>query len=341
MLSVNLYYINTFLHNLILTYFPFHRFHRVIMENISIIVSFELTLDPFSIPPGAKYPIFLFGVFIYVFGAFCNLTLLLLIILTQSLHKPIYFILFSLPLNDFVGITSMLPMVLSNIVTETNFTYYPLCVLQGFLLHMYGGGVLLILAAMAFDRYIAICMPLRYNALMTPRVVMTIVALVWGFDFLFICTLFSLQGMQSRCRSHILSGFCDNPSLIKLTCGNTIVNNIFGLFTTAIMQIISVSIQVFSYVKILITCLVTSRSDAKSKAINTCIAQLVIFLMFEIVATFYILSHRFTNVNPNLQKSMGMLIYLVPPVMNPIVYGLNSHEIRKHFLKIFHRKVSA
>ncbi|XP_016138037.1 olfactory receptor 52J3-like [Sinocyclocheilus grahami] len=311
------------------------------MENLSIVVSFELTLDPFSIPPGAKYPMFLFGIFIYMFSAFCNLTLMLLIILTQSLHKPMHFILFSLPLNDFMGITSMLPKVLSDIVTETNNTYYPLCVLQGFLLHMYGGGVLLILAAMAFDRYIAICMPLRYNAFMTPRVVITIVALVWGFDFLFICVLFSLQRMHSRCRSHIVNVFCDNPSLIKLACGNTIVNNIFGLFTTAIMQIISVSIQIFSYVKILIACLVTNRSDAKSKAINTCVAQLVIFIMYEIVVTFYVLSHRFSNVNANLQKMMGMLIFLVPPVMNPVVYGLNSHEIRKHFLKIFHRKISA
>ncbi len=60
------------------------------MENLSIIVSFELTLDPLSISPGAKYPIFFFGILIYVFGAFCNLTLLLLIILTQSLHKPVY-----------------------------------------------------------------------------------------------------------------------------------------------------------------------------------------------------------------------------------------------------------
>ncbi|XP_043114101.1 olfactory receptor 8D1-like [Puntigrus tetrazona] len=311
------------------------------MENLSIVVSFELTLDPFSVPPGAKYPIFVFGIFIYVFGAVCNLILMLLIILTQSLHKPVYFILFSLPLNDFVGITSMLPKVLYDIVTETNYTYYPLCVLQGFLLHMYGGGVMFILSAMAFDRYVAICMPLRYNALMTPRVVMMIVALVWGVDFLFIGTQFSMQGMHSRCRSHIVSLFCDNPSLVKLACGNTIVNNVFGLFTTAVMQIISISFQVFSYVKILITCLVTSRSDAKSKAINTCVAQLVIFIIFEIVVIFYVLSHRFSNVNANLQKIMGMLIFMVSPVLNPIVYGLNSHEIRKHFLKVFNRKITA
>ncbi|XP_043114112.1 olfactory receptor 52B2-like [Puntigrus tetrazona] len=310
------------------------------MENLSIIVSFELTLDPFSISSGTKYPIFFFGILIYVFGTFCNLTLLLLVILRQSLHKPVYFILLNLPLNDLLGITFMLPKALYDIVTETNYTYYPLCVLQGFLLHMYGNAVLFILSAMAFDRYIAICMPLRYNALMTPRVVMMILALVWGVDFLLIFTLFSLQGMHSRCRSHIVSIFCDNLSLVKLACGNTSVNTFFGFFVIAVMQIISISIQVFSYVKILITCLVTSKSDTKSKAINTCVAQLVIFFTFEVVGTFYVLSHRFADVNANLQKIMGILIFLVPPVLNPIVYGMNSHELRKHFLKILHRKIS-
>ncbi|XP_039526308.1 olfactory receptor 8D1-like [Pimephales promelas] len=310
------------------------------MENLSIIVSFELTLDSFSIPIGTKYPIFLFGVFIYIFSAFCNLTLLLLIIMTQSLHKPMYYIMFSLPLNDFVGITSMLPKVLSDIVTESNTTYYPLCVLQGFLLHMYGGGVLFILAAMAFDRYIAICMPLRYNALMTPRFVMVIVSFVWGLDLFFIVLLFSLQGKYSRCRSIIFNVFCDNPSLLKLTCDNTTINNIIGLFNTAMMQIITISIQVFSYVKILITCLFMSRSDVKSKAINTCVAQLSIFIIYEVTGTFYILSHRFKNVNPDVQKIMGMLIFLVPPLLNPIVYGLNSHELRSNLIKLIRRKIS-
>ncbi|XP_056613361.1 olfactory receptor 4E1-like [Triplophysa dalaica] len=310
------------------------------MENLSIIVSFELTLDPFCIPSGAKYPIFFIGIFMYLLSIICNLTLLLLIVLQQSLHKPMYFILFNLPLNDLVGITSMFPKVLSDIVTETSYTYYPLCVFQGFLLHMYGGGVLFILAAMAFDRYIAICMPLRYNAIMTPKVAVGIVVLVWGLDFFFIVLLFSLQSKHPRCKSRILNVFCDNPSLLKLTCSNTAVNNIVGLFNTAVMQTVSVSIQVFSYVQILIICLVTSRSEAKSKAINTCLAQLTIFLTYEIVGTFTILSHRFTNVNADMQKIIGMLIFLVPPLVNPIVYGLNSYEIRQNLLKVFKRKIS-
>uniref|UniRef100_A0A3B4DZZ2 G-protein coupled receptors family 1 profile domain-containing protein n=1 Tax=Pygocentrus nattereri TaxID=42514 RepID=A0A3B4DZZ2_PYGNA len=298
-----------------------------------------ISLDPFFIPSGTKYPIFFIGLFIYLFSLFCNLTLLLLIILQRSLHKPMYFILLSLPLNDLIGITAMFPKVLSDIVTETNKVYYPLCVLQGFLLHMYGGGVLFILAAMAFDRYVAICLPLHYSTLMTPRVVVTIIALVWGLDFIMIVSLFSLQDKLPRCRSIILNVFCDNPSLLTLTCANTMINNIIGLFYTAVMQIISVSIQAFSYIKILITCLATSHSETKGKAINTCVAQLVIFLIFEVVGTFKILSHRFTYISTDLQKIMGMLIFIVSPLLNPIVYGLNTSEVRNCFLRVFRRKI--
>nr|AEA11084.1 odorant receptor [Larimichthys crocea] len=310
------------------------------MENKSFGFNSELTLDPFVIPPGGKYPIFFLGLIIYLFGIFCNLTLLSLIILQKNLHKPMYFILFSLPLNDLVGITAMLPKVLSDIVTETNKVYYPLCVLQAFLLHMYGGGILFILAAMSFDRYAAICMPLRYSTIMTPRIVVCIISLVWGLDFVLIVSLFSLQTRLPRCKSVIMNVFCDNPSLLKLTCGNRAVNNIIGLFNTAVMQAVSVSLRAFSCVKILITCLVSRRSEAKTKAINTCVAQLVILIIFEIVGTFTILSHRFTNVSADLQKIMGMLIFLVPPLLNPIVYGLYTSEIRNTLLRVIKKRVS-
>ncbi|XP_056139689.1 olfactory receptor 51I2-like [Lampris incognitus] len=309
------------------------------MQNQSYGVSLELYLDPFSIPPGGKYPIFFLGVVIYFFCIFCNLTLLALIVFQRSLHKPMYFILLSLPVNDLMGISAMLPKVLSDIVMGTNKVYYPLCVLQGFLLHIYGGGVLFILAAMAFDRYVAICMPLRYSSVMTPRAVISINSLVWGLDFILIVSLFFLHTRLPRCKSSIMNVFCDNPSLLKLACGETTVNNIIGLFNTAVIQLISVSVQMFSYVKILLTCMVTRRSETKTKALHTCVAQLVIFIVFEVVGTFTILSHRFKNVSADLQKIMGMLIFLVPPLLNPIVYGLNTREIRRSLLRVLRNKV--
>ncbi|KAF7218467.1 olfactory receptor 52B2-like [Nothobranchius furzeri] len=310
------------------------------MENQSAEFSFELTLDPFVIPPGGKYPIFIFGILIYLFSVFCNLTLVLLIILKKNLHKPMYFILLSLPLNDFIGMTAMLPRLLSDILTETHKIYYPLCVLQAFVLHMYGGGILFILAAMSFDRYVAICMPLRYSSIMTPRLVVFIISLVWSCDFILILSLFSLQTRLPRCRSVITNVYCDNPSLLKLTCGNTTVNNIIGLFNTAVMQAASVSIQALSYIKILIMCVGRRKCNAKTKAVNTCVAQLVILVIFEVVGTFTILSHRFKNVSMDLQKIMGMLIFLVPPVLNPIVYGLYTNEIRNTLLRVLKNRSS-
>ena len=163
-----------------------------------------------------------------------NTAFLVVFATEQGLHKPMYFILFSLPLNDLIGITAMLPKVLSDILTDTSQVYYPLCVLQGFLLHMYGGGVLFILAAMAFDRYLAICSPLRYSSVMTPKIVAAIIAIVWGLDFVFIMTIFALQARLPLCRSKLMNVFCDNPSLLKLTCGNTFINNIIGLLNTAL-----------------------------------------------------------------------------------------------------------
>ncbi|KAF0030042.1 olfactory receptor 1-like [Scophthalmus maximus] len=310
------------------------------MDNKSYGFISELTLDTFVIPPGGKYPIFLLGIMIYFSGIICNLILLTLIIMKRNLHKPMYFILLSLPLNDLIGISAMLPKVLSDIVTETNTVYYPLCVLQAFLLHMYGGGILFILAAMSFDRYVAICMPLRYSSVMTPRVLICIIALVWGLDFVLIVSLFSLQTRLPRCKSVIMNVFCDNPSLLKLSCENTTVNNILGLFNTAVMQAVSLSVQTFSYVKILITCVLTRRSEVKTKAVNTCFAQLVILIIFEIVGTFTILSHRIKNVSTDLQKIMGMLIFLVPPLLNPIVYGLYTSEIRSTLLRVIKNRVA-
>ncbi|XP_056297255.1 olfactory receptor 1-like [Pseudoliparis swirei] len=260
------------------------------MENTSFWFSSELTLDTFVIPPGGKYPIFVFGMAIYLFSIVCNLTLLSLIILKSNLHNPMYFILFSLPLNDLIGITAMLPKVLSDIVTETNKVDYHLCVLQAFLLHMYGGGVLLILAAMSFDRYAAICMPLRYSSVMTSRVVFGIIALVWGLDFVFIVSFFILQTRLPRCKYVIMNVFCDNPSLLKLTCGNTAINNIVGLFNTAVMQGGPLLIIIYMYVQILHTCVMTSHTDAWTKAVQTCGTHLVVFLFLLMNTTFALIA---------------------------------------------------
>ncbi|KAL2096698.1 hypothetical protein ACEWY4_008846 [Coilia grayii] len=304
--------------------------------------SFELKIASFDIPPSAVYPIFIIGMLIYLFSVVSNLAILLLIATQKSLHKPMFYILFSLPLNDLVGITAMFPRMLIDIVTKRYTVYYPTCVLQGFLLHMFAGGTLFVLAAMAFDRYIAICKPLRYHAIMTPVTVAGILALAWGTDFALILVLFLLQARVRRCRIFILNVFCSNVTLLNLSCGeDTTINNIYGLFITAFMQIVTIAVQLFSYIQILLTCVFNKQSNAKTKAVNTCLAQIMVFLIFEFIGMFGILSSRFPNVPTNARMLISIMIYLVLPVINPIIYGMKTKDIRIAFLHVVKIKKSS
>ncbi|XP_066536580.1 olfactory receptor 52J3-like [Hoplias malabaricus] len=291
--------------------------------------TFNLQIGKFDVSQEAIYPVFFTGVLIYLFALLSNGTILALIITQRSLHRPMFYILFSLPLTDLIGITCALPRILVDIVTQSNMIYYPVCVIQAFLLHLYGGSVLFILAAMSFDRYIAICKPLRYNSIMTPLTLCRVIALVWGLDFALVLVLFALQARLPKCKTFIVNVYCSNSSLLRLSCaGDTTVNNVYGLAMTGFMQIISVSVQLYSYVQILITCISHTQLEARIKALNTCMSQLITFCLFEIVTTFTILSYRFENVSPNAQKLSGIMIYTILPVVNPILYGMKTRDIR-------------
>ncbi|XP_046719301.1 olfactory receptor 52B2-like [Silurus meridionalis] len=297
--------------------------------------SFILQIAKFDIPTQAIYTVFIIGALIYFFAVFCNVTILALIITQKSLHKPMFYILFSLPLADLMGITCALPRVLLDIVTQTNMVYYPTCVLQGFLLHSYGGSVLFILAAMSFDRYIAICKPLRYNSIMGPYTVGGLIALIWGLDISMMVVLFALHARFSKCKSFIFNVYCSNNTLLQLSCGGDLtVNNVYGLATVAIAQAISVSVQLFSYIHILKACIFNTHTDARNKAVNTCLGQIIVFLMYEIVSIFTVLSYRFQNIPLNAQQVCGLLIFTILPIFNPIVYGMKTRDIRKSFILV-------
>ncbi|KAL2096693.1 hypothetical protein ACEWY4_008841 [Coilia grayii] len=301
--------------------------------------SFDLKIASFDIHPSAVYPIFIIGMLIYLISVLSNLTILLLIATQKSLHKPMFYILFSLPLNDLVGITALLPRVLVDIVTQEHTVYYPTCVIQAFLIHMFGGGTLFVLAAMSFDRYLAICKPLRYHSIMTPLTVAGIILLAWGTDFILILVLFLLQLRIRRCRNVIQNMYCSNFALLGLSCGeDTTINNIYGLFITAFMQIVTIAVQLFSYIQILLTCVFNKQSNAKSKALNTCLAQLIVLGIYEFISMFTIITYRFPDVPSHARMAIGMSTFIILPVVNPFIYGMKTRDIRVTLLHVMRRK---
>uniref|UniRef100_A0A3B4DZX6 Olfactory receptor n=1 Tax=Pygocentrus nattereri TaxID=42514 RepID=A0A3B4DZX6_PYGNA len=300
------------------------------MDNFSIYTTY-LTLESLDILPSNIVPAFIFGTLAYCAILVFNMSVMLTIALNRTLHKPMYVLLFNLPLNDMVGASAFFPQLVS--IT------YSACFVQALLTHLYGAGSLLILSAMAYDRYIAICCPLKYSTMMSPNNLMTIIIIMWTLDFTLIGFALALNYQKEICSTKIVDIFCNNPSLMKLICGDTKLNNYYGLFTIAFIQGLSLLIVVFTYMQILITVVVKRQSDAKGKAIQTCGTHLIVFLCLEFNIVFALMAHRFETASPNLRKALGASVMIFPPIINPLIYGLKTKEIRQNFIFFFHKRV--
>jgi len=297
-----------------------------------------LTLYSLEIPQTSIYPAFMFGMITYLFILLCNLTIVSTICLNRNLHKPMYILLLNMPINDAMGATSLFPQLLYSIWSQDRSISYPACLLQGFIIHLYGGASYVILTAMAYDRYIAICCPLRYGAILTTNNLVKIITGMWFFHFSLIIVLFSLLLPRQVCQTYMADLVCYNPSIMKLMCEDTKVNNIFGLFILVLYHSLSLSVLAFTYINILISCVTNKQSDAKIKALQTCGTHLVVFLFLEFNTLFPLVAHRFDSVPDHLRRVFSISVLVFPPLVNPLIYGFKTKEIRQKVLTCFKRK---
>lgn len=292
-------------------------------------ISSVLELRRFDLPPEAILPAFLFAALSYMVILFCNLALISVIALNKSLHQPMYLILLNLPVNDLIGSSALFLQLIKELLTKSRTMLYSSCVTQAFFIHIYAGGTVLILTVMAYDRYIAICNPLKYNAIMTPAHILRIITCLWLTNVAIMIVLFFLLLRLPRCRSEMTHPYCDNPSLLALVCADITVNNIYGLFTVAISQIIANGTIMYTYLQILLACFRSKQPDTKFKALQTCATHLTVFLLLDCLGLFTIISYRLKDISPHLRKFMGMSTLIFPPTLNPIIYGLKTKEIRE------------
>ncbi|XP_018520765.2 olfactory receptor 52K2-like [Lates calcarifer] len=300
-------------------------------------VSSSLVLTGFNLSSENVAPTFLFATLSYMIILFCNLMLILTIVLNKSLHQPMYLILLNLPINDLIGSSGLFPQVIKEILTNSRTIQYSACVAQAFFIHIYAAGTVFTLTAMAYDRYIAICWPLKYNTIMTNAHIMKIITAVWMSCLVLIGVLFLLLLRLPRCRSEMTHPYCDNPSLLALVCEDTTINNIYGLFTVAFSQVIANVMILYTYLQILVACFRSKRSATKAKALQTCATHLIVFLLLEGLGLFTIISYRIKNISPHLRRFMGVSTLIFPPTVNPIIYGLKTKEIREKVWAFFEK----
>ncbi|XP_054481474.1 olfactory receptor 146-like [Anoplopoma fimbria] len=298
-----------------------------------------LHLESLHLSKESVYPVFLSFLFTYLFIIVANVSIAVLIFIDKSLHQPMYLLFCNLPLNDILGNSILMPRLLMDMLkppSELFISYYE-CVVQAFTTHMFGTTSHTVLMIMAFDRYVAICSPLRYNMIMTNKMVIKLIVSAWGVAFVLVAILLGLTIRLNRCRTLITNFSCDNASLFKLSCESVFINNVYGLTFTVVLFTGSIGTMVITYTKITVVCLTSKSKSLNSKALKTCSTHLVVYLIMVLSGMSSIALHRFPHFS-YYRKLTSILFHIVPGSLNPIIYGVQSKEIQHFFLKLFDSK---
>ncbi|KAM5180466.1 olfactory receptor 52D1-like [Mantella aurantiaca] len=277
----------------------------------------------------------LFYIILIVF----NVSIILMVLLHKSLHEPMYIFVCILCINSLFGCTSFFPMLIFNLVNHINTITYTGCLIQVFCIHTCAGCEMTVLAIMAYDRYVCICNPLRYNNIISLLTVFKLVALAWVYTVILIGIHVALTIRLPLCDTTILKVYCDNWSVVRLSCVDVTVNNIYGLFIASTFIGLMPLLIVISYVPILRACMRSSK-DFRAKALQTCTPHLIIIANYSTSLFFELLVYRFVpeNFNYELRTIMSVQLLVTHPLLNPLIYGLKMKEIRIRIVQTFSLK---
>ncbi|XP_045873153.1 olfactory receptor 1440-like [Meles meles] len=277
-----------------------------------------------------KLTIVLFSVFLgtYLMTVCWNMALITLIRVDSHLHTPMYFFLSNLSLLDICYVSTIAPKMLSDFFKKQKSISFVGCTMQYFFFSSLGLTECCLLAAMAYDRYAAICNPLLYTAIMSPTLCVQMVAgsCVTGFfgSFIQLCALLQLHFCGPDVINHF---FCDLPQLLNLSCSDTFFFQIMTSVLTVIFGLTSVSVIMISYGYIVATILKITSAKGRSKAFNTCASHLTAVTLFFGSGIFVYL---FPNSGDSLsQNKLASVLYtVIIPMLNPLIYSLRNKEIK-------------
>ncbi|XP_069495451.1 olfactory receptor 51G2-like [Ambystoma mexicanum] len=285
-----------------------------------------------------------FPLFTLYFLSILGNSLILIIIKTYShLGDPMYIFLSMLATADLGTTLSTLPSMMSVLLFGfRNINFYA-CLTQMFIIHSLSSTGSAILVAMAFDRYIAICNPLRYASILQPLIAkIGLAALTRG-----LCIHFPIPFLLKRlpyCDNHKLyHAFCFHPDVMKLACADTTINSTYGLVLVLCTFLVDSICILCSYLMILKTVLSIASKEECLRAFSTCVSHICAVLVFYIPLIGLTVAHRYAQkASPLLPVLMGLAYLGIPPAVNPIIYSMKTKQIRnalhKHlFLEVIRK----
>ncbi|XP_006877945.1 PREDICTED: olfactory receptor 7G2-like [Chrysochloris asiatica] len=300
--------------------------------SISQFFLMEMTEDPELQPL-----VFILFLTVYLVTVLGNVLIVLAVCFNSNLHNPMYFFLSNLSFNDVCLSTTTVPKMLVNILTKDHSISYKGCLNQIFFVMTFAPFENFILAVMAYDRYVAICHPLRYTVIMNSYFCGLIILLSL-FISMVTALPHSLMVLHlSFCTNlEIPQFFCELTQVLKLACSSTLINNILIYLEAFLVAGVPLSGIIFSYIRIVSSVSKVSSAFGKYKAFSTCGSHLSVVSLFYGSAFVVYLSSPFTH-SPK-KTALASVMYLVfPQMMNPFIYSLRNRDIKTSFRKVLGR----
>ncbi|XP_012791083.2 olfactory receptor 56A3-like [Sorex araneus] len=275
--------------------------------------------------------------FLLAMGA--NATLLITIWLEASLHEPLYYMLSLLSLLDIVLCLTVIPKVLAIFWFDLRSISFSACFIQMFIMNNFLPMESCTFLVMAYDRYVAICKPLRYSSIITDQFVAKAAVFVLLRNTLMTAPIPILSARLHYCGKHIIENcICANLSVSKLSCDNVTLNKIYQLIAAWSLIGSDLVLIFLSYTFILKAVLRLKAKGAAAKALSTCGSHFILILFFSTILLVFIFTHMIKKkVSPEIPVLLNVLHHVIPAALNPIVYGVRTQEIKQGIWKLLKR----
>ncbi|XP_012809398.1 olfactory receptor 1468-like [Xenopus tropicalis] len=289
----------------------------------------EIVLLGFQNLHNFKLPLFSLFLLIYILTVWENVLIIVLVSFSRNLHSPMYFFLQQLALSDLLGSTNIVPTLLQTVMNEGKTIPLVNCITQLYFFGVSEAFECLLLAVMAYDRYVAICIPLRYTCIMSHRVCEILILISWLLCFGITVITAYLVGTLQFCDQTIINHFfCDLSPLLELSCSDTFLLQIDIYFLSVPLVFLPFILISVSYMCIAHAILKIVSHTGRQKAFSTCSSHLaVVSMLYGTIIAIYL----FPSIqhSPASSKVLSLLYTTVIPVGNPLIYSLRNKDIKE------------
>ncbi|XP_067391456.1 olfactory receptor 6C4-like [Emydura macquarii macquarii] len=293
----------------------------------------EFILLGFGHVPELQSFLFLLFLVIYIITMAGNILIVSLVVVDQHFHTPMYFFLGNLSSLEICYSSTILPRMLASLLTGDRTISVTSCMTQFYCFAILAATECYLLAAMSYDRYLAICDPLHYATLMNGRVCFQLVACSWTSAFLGSTTVLILMSKLTFCSSNEIDHFfCDFSPIIQLSCSDTQLLELMTFTVSSVGSVIPFLLTLASYVCIIVTILRIPSTTMRQKAFSTCSSHLVIVTIFygTLMIVYMVPT---THPSKDLHKVFSVFYTVLTPLVNPLIYSLRNKEVKEALRK--------